>query len=358
MAEDPIFSHSPRDRDPDRPSSEPKFSPMLSEPVTIKQLAAMLGMAHSTVSRALNDHPAISDETKKRIRELAAECGYVPNSAAQVLKTARSRIIGLVVPDIENRYYTTIAKTFADAAAPRGRQTMLSTTDDLPEREQLAILNLVQARAEAVVLAPTAAPTAETLAMLKRLKVVQLLRHHPGIDAPFVDVDDSYGLALSTRHLVDLGHTRIGYLGNHTGISTGAQRLAGYLSVVGRTEATLARVRLCPPRAEPAERAFLDLMSGPDRPTAFVMGGARYLAGVLSGAEKLGLRIPDDLSLVGYGDGELVAHLAGGLTTLALPEQEMADACAALLGLATPSSAVRVASRPELIIRHSTRAIG
>lgn len=330
---------------------------MSSEPVTIKQLAQMLGMAHSTVSRALNDHPAISDETKRRIQDLATRHGYVPNSAARSLKTARSRIIGLVIPDIENRYYTTIAKTFADAAAPRSRQMMLSTTDDRPDREQSAILNLLEAQAEGVVLSPTAEPTRETLAMLKRLNVVQLLRRHPGIDAPHVDVGDAFGLELATRHLADLGHRRIGFLGNHTGISTGSERLAGYLSVMGDGPATRRLVRLCPPNAAAAEVAFLDLMASAERPTGIVLGGARYTAGVLAGAARLGLRIPEDFSLVGYGDGELVAHVANGLTTLALPEQEMADACAALLGLADPGVEPPLRSLPTLVLRNSTRRI-
>lgn len=326
------------------------------DPITIKQLASMLGMAHSTVSRALNDHPAISDETKRRVQDLAAEHGYVPNSAARSLKTAKSRIIGLVIPDIENRYYTTIAKTLADAAAPRSRQMMLSTTDDRPDREQLAILNLLEAQAEGVVLAPTADPTPETLAMLERLEVVQLLRHHPGIHAPVVQVDDTYGLALSTRHLRDLGHERIAYMGNHLGISTGSDRLRGFLSVMGEAPSTMSRVRLCPPRVDTAEAAFLDLMAMPERPTALVLGGARYTTGVLAGAAKLGLRIPEDLSIVGYGDGELIAHLGNGLTTLALPEQEMADACAALLGLLDPDRERSDRLKPTLVVRNSTRA--
>jgi LacI family transcriptional regulator len=331
-------------------------------PVTIKQLARMLGMAHSTVSRALNGHPAISEETRRRIQDLAQREGYVPNSAARSLKTAKSRIIGLVVPDIENRYYTTIAKTIADAAALQSRQMMLSTTDDRPDREQSAILNLLEAQAEGVVLAPTADPTPETLAMLKRLDVVQLLRRHPGIEAPFVSVDDVDGLTQATRHLADLGHRRIGYIGNHTRISTGASRLGGYLAVVGHDPEMLRLTRHCTPRFDFAEAAFLDLMSGAEPPTGLVLGGARYTTGVLSGAARLGLRIPEDLSLVGYGDGEFGPFLANGLTTLVLPEQEMADACAELLGL-TPggeretSPSRVVVHRPHLVVRHSTRRV-
>lgn len=330
-------------------------------PVTIKQLARMLGMAHSTVSRALNGHPAISEDTRRRIRELAAEQGYVPNSAARSLKTAKSRIIGLVIPDIENRYYTTIAKTIADAAATGSRQMMLSTTDDRPDREQSAILNLLEAQAEGVVLAPTADPTPETLAMLKRLDVVQLLRRHPGVEAPFVTIDDAAGLAEATRHLADLGHRRLGYIGNHARISTAAARLEGFLSVAGRDPDTLRRVRHCSPQGETATAAFLDLMNGPDRPTGLVLGGARYTVGVLAGAERLGLRIPEDLSVVGYGDGELVPYLANGLTTLVLPEQEMADTCAAMLGLSgeggRAATGATVVHRPHLVVRRSTRRL-
>lgn len=328
-------------------------------PITIKQLAQMLGMAHSTVSRALNGHPSISEKTRKLILDLATREGYIPNSAARSLKTARSHIVGLVVPDIENRYYTTIAKTIADAAASQSWQMMLATTDDRSDREQVAILNLLEAQAEGVVLVPTPEPTPETFAMLKRLDVVQLLRQHHDLAAPFVSVADHEGIAAAAQHLVQLGHKRIGYIGSHTVISTGASRLRGLLSVLGDTPDTRRLVRLCTPRTEAAESAFLELMRGEDHPTGIILGGTRYTAGVLAGAAKLNLRIPSDFSLVGYGDGDLVPFLANGLTTLALPEQEMADACSSLLGLATSGKREHnhkqvILCQPSLVIRHST----
>ena len=330
---------------------------MADGPVTIKQLALMLGLAHSTVSRALNGHASVSAETRRQIQELAARQGYVPNSAARSLKTAHSRIVGLVIPDIENRYYTTVAKTIADAAARSSRQMMLATTDDHPDREQSAILNLLEAQAEGVVLVPTARPSPATLAMLARLNVVQLLRRHPRIAAPFVAVADAQGIAEATRHLVALGHRRIGYIGSPQTISTGHDRLGGFLSVMGRGPEAMRQVRLCPPRAEEAEKAFLDLMQGAGRPSGLILGGTRYTAGAVGGALRLGLAIPDDVSLVGYGDGDLLPYLANGLTTLALPEQEMANACVTQLGLAegdrTPHRTLVFA--PHLIVRHSTR---
>ena len=338
---------------------------MADGPVTIKQLALMLGLAHSTVSRALNGHASVSAETRRQIQELATRQGYVPNSAARSLKTARSRIVGLVIPDIENRYYTTVAKTIADAAARSSRQMMLATTDDAPDREQSAILNLLEAQAEGVVLVPTASPSPATLAMLARLNVVQLLRRNTRIAAPLVAVADAQGIAEATRHLVALGHRRIGYIGSPHAISTGQARLKGFLSVMGRGREAMRQVRLCPPRAEEAEKAFLDLMEGPERPSGLVLGGTRYTAGAIGGALRLGLAIPDDVSLVGYGDGDLLPYLANGLTTLALPEQEMANACVAQLGLAEGEGGLTEEKRtprrtlvyaPRLIVRHSTRA--
>lgn len=284
----------------------------------------------------------------------------MPNSAARSLKTARSRIIGLVIPDIENRYYTTVAKTIADAAALNARQMMLATTDDRADREQSAILNLLEAQAEGVVLVPTAAPAPETLAMLARLNVVQLLRQHARIAAPFVEVADALGIAQATQHLVDLGHRRIGYIGSHQAVSTGDARLRGFLSVMGRDAETMRRVRLCLPRADEAERALLELMQGADRPSAVILGGTRYTAGAIRGAARLGLAIPDDLSMVGYGDGDLLPYVASGLTTLALPEQEMANACVDLLGLSSDDKGRHAPPRtlvypPHLVVRHSTR---
>jgi LacI family transcriptional regulator, repressor for deo operon, udp, cdd, tsx, nupC, and nupG len=299
--------------------------------VTIKQLAEMLGMAHSTVSRALNDNPAISDETKKRIRDKAREVGYVPNSAARILRTARSGIIGLVIPDIKNEFFSTVARTIAAAASEHAWQMVLATTDDRPERERDAVRSLLKAQAEGVIIASTAEPQAETVDMIGRLRAVQLLRSHARIDAPAIKVADRAGIAAATAHLQELGHVDIGYIGPPAELSTGKERLQGFLQRFPDRAETMQRVQLCLPRSRPGADAFVHLLSLPAPPTAVVLGSPEFALGVTLAAQERGIRIPDDISLVGFGDSDLNRVLCGGLTAMFLPEQEIADACVELM---------------------------
>lgn len=293
----------------------------------------MLGLSHSTVSRALNDHPAISMETKARIRQAAAKSGYVPNSAARVLRNERSGIIGLVIPDIQNDFYTTVAKTISDAAAEQSWQMILASTDDQPEREKLAIRSLLKVRAEGVIIVPTANPEQETLDMIRRLHTVQLVRSHAGIDAPAITVADRLGVAMATRHLLELGHTRIGYIGTSSQLSTGRERLQGFLGEFSGEMLSYAHssMQLGPPRSHFGATAFKQLLAAAEPPSAVVLGSPEFALGVMTAAEEEHVRIPDDLSLVGYGDFDWNRLLYGGLTTIALPEQEIADSCVEML---------------------------
>jgi len=300
--------------------------------VTIKQLAKMLGMAHSTVSRALNDHPAISDETKRRIRDKAKQVGYVPNSAARILRTARSGIIGLVIPDIKNEFFSTVAKTIAAAAAEHSWQIVLATTDDRPDRERHAVRSLLKAQAEGVIIASTAEPQAETIDMIARLRVVQLLRSHSRIHAPSIKVSERAGIAAATAHLQELGHVRIGFIGPPAELSTGNERLQGFLQrFPDATAAAAERIRLCLPRSRQGADAFMQLLAMDEPPTAIVLGSPEFALGVTLAAAQHGVRIPEDVSLVGFGDSDLNRVLCGGLTAMFLPEQEIADACVELM---------------------------
>lgn len=324
-------------------------------------------MAHSTVSRALNDHPAISDETKRRIRDKAKQVGYVPNSAARILRTARSGIIGLVIPDIKNDFFSTVARTIAAAAAEHSWQMILAITDDRPDRERYAVRSLLKAQAEGVIIASTAEPQSETADMISRLRAVQLLRSHPRIDAPSIRVAERAGIAAATAHLQELGHARIGYIGPPAELSTGQERLQGFLQRFADEGQTRMRVELCLPRPHLGAEAFNRLLAMPDPPTAIVLGSPEFALGVTLAAEQRGIRIPDDMSLVGFGDSDLNKVLCGGLTAMFLPEQEIADACVELMRaeLGKPRRSPRGAARtndvwlfhPALVMRKSTRAL-
>ena len=338
------------------------------ETVTIKQLAKILGMAHSTVSRALNDHPAISAATKKRIKEAAARYGYVPNSAARILRHARSGIIGLVIPDIRNDFYTTVAKAIADAAAESSWQMVVATTDDQSERERQAVRSLMKAQAESIIIAPTAEPSAETVEMLKRVHTLQLLRHHPGIRAPSITVDDRLGIGLATRHLQEREHRRIGYIGRNSDVSTGLARMQGFMECFDDSHDAERRIVLVPPRAAYGASALRSLLTRDAPPTAVVLGSPEFTSGALEAASEDGLRIPEDLSLVSYGDSTWNRFLHGGLTTVVLPEKEIANSCVEMLhkrlddsqnrsGELRSNDETNVCFEPRLIMRRSTRIL-
>lgn len=335
--------------------------------VTIRDIASALGLSHATVSRALSDHPKINSETKARVRALAQELGYVPNGSARSMRGAHSPLIGLIVPDIQNDFYASIAKIVADAAAARGFQMILSVTEDNVEREMHDLRALIVARAAGIIITPSPSPLPETFDLLAGVRAVQLMREDARIAREAVLVDESAAIAGAAQHLIDYGHRDIAYVGVSTEISNGKHRLAGFTATLARHGLDASRVALALPRPEFSRHAVHKLMSGPNRPSALVMGSSSLTLGALMALRSLGLRWPDDVSIVGYGDPVWYELMGEGLTTVNLPVQEMGKYVIGLLlaetgegsdSRARPAAAASpVASRfaPSLVVRRSTR---
>jgi LacI family transcriptional regulator len=327
-------------------------------PSTLKQLAALLGLSHSTVSRALNGRPGIHRDTRARVQAEAARLGYVANDAARLLKERQSSVIGLVVPNIQNKFYSSVAKTMADAASGQSCQVMLFTTDDDPVREAQAIRSLVGARAQAVVIAATACPETETLERLRGLRVIQLLRRHPAIAAPVVAVDDALGIELAAAHLLARGHRRIAYIGAPAELSTGRHRLDGLLRALDAAglPPCAERIVLGPPRADVGADALGRVLAALPRPTALVVGSPEMAKGVLWEAARRGIQVPRDLSVVCYGDRSWYELIFGGLTAVRLPEAELARTCVRLLFAPPARRPEDVVLPPVLVERRSVAA--
>ncbi len=349
--------------------------------LTLRDLAAELGLSHATVSRALADHPRISPDTKARVHALAQRMGYVPNAAARNMRRSHSPLVGLIVPDIQNEFYASMAKRLADAAAAHGHQLVLSVTEDHQEREMQEVRALIEARAVAIIITPTAQPDRRTLAWLRSVPTVQLVRRHEGIAGDAILVDDEGGLEAATRHLIGYGHRRIAYIGVDTDISCGRDRLQGFLNAMRAEGLDASRVSLGPPRHDFSRHAVQRYLAGPDGPSALVMGSTSLTVGALLALRDLDRAWPDTISVVGYGDAPWFDLLGPGLTTLGLPVDDMGRYIARLLhegGLlappasgmaadatvqargaraATPGVAAAAPMRfaPRLILRGSTR---
>lgn len=329
-----------------------------AQQITIKELAAALNISHSTVSRALNGHSRISKETRDKVCGAAERLGYVANGAARLLKHDQGRVVGMVIPDIKNGFYSKTAKAIADAASQRSLHLVLCTTDDDPEREYQALRSLAEARATAVILAGTANPHPASLVLLARTDVVQLIRRNDAVPGAAVLIDEVGGLRLASAHLLARGHRRIAYVGVPETLSTGRDRLAGFRAAFADAGEAVPEdlIFTGSPRTAFGVAAFERVMAAKPLPTALVIASPALAEGILLAAQKRGVAIPEQLALVCYGDSPWHELVHGGLTAIHLPEEEIAAKCVDILfNGGEAGEAEQAVLAPTLVERRSSR---
>jgi LacI family transcriptional regulator len=330
--------------------------------ISIKDIAKHLGIAHSTVSRALGDHPYTNRNTKERVRRAAEKLGYIPHAAARALRSDKGVLIGLIVPNITSEAFAAAAQTLSHRCLTEGLQVVLAISEDDPDLEYRHVAALRAARAAGIVIAPSGTPHEKTISLLRSVPTVQYARHHSRISAPSVAVDSKRGIALATQHLLQLGHRRIAYLGPDRAISTGTDRLAGFvdahvrfgvkpsmaMALTGATDSDLVQTRL------------MEMMQSRARPTGVIFGAGSGIAGALLALRDSQLEVPRDISIIGYGNPEWYGAWGPGITTVAQPFIQMANAAASELiaQIADPTKApakpLRIKLAPEFIVRGST----
>lgn len=326
---------------------------------SIQDVAALAKVSTATASRALSRPEMVADGTRKRVMKAAQQLGYQPNVLARSLRQRETRTIGLIVADILNPFHALLAKGVQDTAEEQGYVTFLFNSDEQPEKEARAIDTLRGHLPQGLIVVPTSG-TREHLKTLPNLPVVELDRVSGNPQASTVTVDNVGGARAATDHLIGLGHRRIGLIVGQQDISTAVERQAGYHDAL-----KAAGLSPCPElmrsgqhREDDGSRAATELLSMPagKRPTALFVGNNEMTVGAVLAARELGLRIPEDLSIVGFDDSRWAQTMWPPLTVIAQPAYELGvHACEQLFGL------LRGAGRPahlqlstELIIRHST----
>jgi DNA-binding LacI/PurR family transcriptional regulator len=333
--------------------------------VTIKDIARKLGMSHTTVSRALNDHAHTSPATKLAVRRAAAELGYIAHSGARAMRRGQGRLIGLVIPVVTTDFYQTIANVLAEHAIAAGYQLILALTEDDPDAELAHVQRLLEARAAGIIIAPSAAPRRRTVELLGPANVLQLNRFLANLGSDAVGFDDASGIRTATEHLLALGHRRIAFIGATTVMSTGEGRLRGFQEAFARRGLEHGRMplRLGAPRITFGFESMIELLALPDPPTAVVLSSSEITAGALEAVQSHGTVIPAELSVVGYTDPVWYRLIQPALTTVRLPVRALAETIASILlarierrsddRLPTAKPA-RIQIAPELIVRAST----
>ena len=335
-----------------RTSTEPEPAPP-PRPVRLKDVAEAEGLDVSVVSRILSADSGLSvrPETRRRVLETAARLGYRPNRAAQALRTARTMAIGMIVPDLDNVAYATIAHG-ADQQASKAGYALLVATGSV--RDRIAAL---EGRIDGLLVGVATSETLQIGDVGGSLPAI-LVNRREALGIPSVTVDDRQGAALAVSHLASLGHRRIGHIAGPQNSDTGRRRLLGYRDELVRRGLDARPDWIAETSYDEAggQMAASRLLAARPWPTALFVANIRAAIGVMAVARRLGLRMPDDLSIIGFHDAPVAAYLDPPLSTVRMPLLEMgAQAVQSLLGLLDGRRIddVCVAAAPEIVVRAS-----
>lgn len=329
-----------------------------SRPVTLSQMAKILGVSPMTVSRALNGQTGLSADLRQTILSLAAELGYAAYKPARSLKGARTNTLGIVA-DIRLPFMTEIVNTIRDQAAMLGFDAVVYEFSAGRARSLGRALAMLDSIIDGAVIALPCEPDDADI-LERRLPFVTIERATPS--GPAIVADNYRGAAEATRHLLALGHRRIGFIGGNERLSSARRRHQGYRDALAQ-----AAVPFQPGLVAPGDfsiaggyNAAMQLLDVKAWPTAIFAANDLSAVGAMEAATKLGMRIPDDLSIIGFDDMRLALELDPPLTTVRQPFQAMAaeavDALVAIIAeRSTPVKELSLAT--ELIARSSTRAI-
>jgi LacI family transcriptional regulator len=332
--------------------------------IRLKDIAERAGVSIMTVSKALRDAPDISEATKLRLRALASEMGYVPDSLAQGLRTRNSRLLGLVISAITNPVFARMLLAIEERAHAAGYELLLAHSLNDPEREAVALRRFIARRVEGILVTPVyrLSQDASVYAELQRCGIPTIvLGHRVTFCSRFcgVETDDVHGSMLATQHLLSLGHRRIAFLSGPPVSPWAWERLEGYRRALREAEIEPddRLVFSAGATIEEGEKAALQLLHETTGVTAvqavndFVAIGAAAVLG------RQGIRIPEDMSMIGYGDILMSGHYRVPLTTIHQPKFSLG-----LTAMELMFEAMRGA-RPEsrrlpvsLVVRGSTAA--
>jgi len=335
-------------------------APVPKARVTRNDVARLARVVPSTVSYVVNNGPRpVSIEARERVLKAIAKLGYHPSDVARSLRTQRTQTIGLVIPDITNPYYGEMTQAIEEVSFQHGYTVILAHSSHLPERELRYSHVLRSKQVDGVIFLPVTSDL-EPVNSLERagIRLVILEREVPGYACIVSDEHD--GGYLATRHLLDLGHRRIGCIVLAGDSTSSAARVDGYRAALGD-----AGIRLDPEwvvesnygytAGEVAARRFLGLAK---RPSAVVAHNDLIAIGAMKGFAEAGLKIPGDVSVIGFDDIAAASYVQPRLTTIACPKRQMGQAAIEmLLSLLKSREALFPGTMRlpvELVVREST----
>jgi DNA-binding LacI/PurR family transcriptional regulator len=331
-------------------------------PPSIKDIARIARVSHSTVSRALQNSPLVNARTAETIRKIAHESGYRASAVARGLVTKRTLTIGLVVTTIADPFASEVASGIEQAANDLGYSVFLADSNADPSRERQVVQSFAERRVDGIIVTSSRVG-ALYLPLLSEMRVPIVLvnNQHPGAFVHSVMIGNVEGSREAVNHLIGLGHRRIAYLGDQFGYQSDTERFAGYRKALDETGLPFLPELVVHGDGKPeqAMRAMEQLLALENPPTAVCCYNDMSAIGAMRSIHLAGRRVPEDISVVGFDDLFLASYTQPRLTTVRQPMRRMGLlAMESLYKLMSgEDSAIRITVEPELIVRESTAAL-
>jgi DNA-binding LacI/PurR family transcriptional regulator len=297
--------------------------------MNIKAVAKRANVSTATVSRTMNGSAKVSPQTAERVRRAIEALNFYPNTIARALGSGRSSLYGLIISDITNPFFPELVKAFDDIAIMHGQEVLIANTNYDPERMKICITRMLQRKVDGVAIM--------TSEMDDRLVEVFSRRHIPLVfldtctPAPGVScvrIDYSAGIDAAVHHLIELGHERIAFISGPMRLASARMRYRAFMESTtrDRLDANPNLIQEGNHRVDGGHDAMKRILNSSARPTAVMASNDLTAIGAMGAIAEAGLRVPQDISVVGYDDIQLSAFTMPPLTTVSLPRAEIANA--------------------------------
>ena len=329
-------------------------------PVRLEDVAKLAGVSSGTVSRVLNQPNMVATETATAVKNAIAKLGWVPHGAARALASHKTQTIGAIIPNLANPVFAEMIYAVQNRLTLAGYTLLIGCSAYDPDKALSEARAMVSRGIDGLMLLGESYPDALwTLLTVQRVPYLIAYSFRSGTERHFVGVDNDRAARLSVKHLLDLGHRDFAIVNQDlTWNDRAAARLQGYTAVLAEHGIWLGRDQVIqkPWSIREGHAAFEQIWQSGHRPTAVICGNDYLAAGVLAACAERSLRVPDDLSVVGYDDLEIAAFLNPPLTTVKVPSADIGTTVAdVMLGSVDSSDGMHsVELTAELIVRQST----
>lgn len=329
--------------------------------VSIADVAEYAGVSTATVSRVLTEKKHVSATTRQRVLSAVHELNYHPNRTARRLRSQSSDVLGLIVSDIQNPYFTSVARGVEDAAYAQEMNVLLCNTDEDVEKEKIYLRIMRAEHAAGLII--SAAHIQRNIDVFHEIRragiaIVLLDRHVEGFDCDAVIVDNLQSTENAINHLLDLGHQRIAMVSGGMHLSSARDRLRGFEKALNDRGITPRKemIRIGNFKRESGYQLTNELLQLPNPPDAIFAANNLMLLGVISALQDAGVNIPEEVAIIGFDDAPWASELTPPITVVSQPTYQLGKEAFRLLyrRIQQPTSPVVISQlSAQLVIRES-----